>query len=105
MLSAEALWCIGCSGTETLSERDHARFRAMARNRFYTFQLGMDHSRGEKKENIVKRANLVAGMVRELQENPGLIEAWQDSEFAGTPYGQLLIPEIPGLGPGSPSVH
>ena len=73
-----------------LEEDDQGNFEQMARNRFYTFRLGMEHAAQQKSD----AAPLVKGMATELMENPGLERAWLNSAFSEAVYGLAVKREI-----------
>ena len=83
------IWRLGCAGAP-LEEDDQNNFERMARNRFYTFQLGMEHAAQQQTET----APLVKGMASELLESPGLERAWLNSEFSEALHGLAVKREI-----------
>ncbi len=77
-LSVEQIWQVGCA-RDPLSDHDWQHFISLARNRFYTFELGMQHALDTKE---VKHAEgLQAGFVTELMQAPGLEALWLQTEF------------------------
>lgn len=87
-LSLEEIWRLGCLG-DPLSSNDRAHFVKMARNRFYTFQLGIQHEVfGDKSEQKIDL--LIRGLVTELFEGPGLAREFADSEFCEGHYGRRV---------------
>ncbi|MBS03501.1 MAG: hypothetical protein CMQ24_12440 [Gammaproteobacteria bacterium] len=81
-LSLQEIWRLGCAD-EPLSDGDREHFVGLARSRFFTFRLGMEHARSGN--DAGKRASLIAGFVTELASGPGLERAWRDSEFFRDP--------------------
>jgi hypothetical protein len=85
--AAADLWRRGCQG-EILSPEDAGHFRRLARDRFYTFMLSVNHSKVQGEG--VKVRSVVSGFVSDLQAAPGLEAAWRESEFASAEWGQLV---------------
>lgn len=91
-LSLQEIWRLGCLG-DRLSSNDRQHFVKMARNRFYTFQLGIQHEIfGDKSEEKIDL--LVRGLVTELYEGPGLEREWRESEFCEGRYGQQVSHQL-----------
>jgi len=87
-LSLEDIWRLGCLG-DRLSSNDHAHFVKLARNRFYTFQMGIQHeASGERPDHRIEL--LIRGLATELLEGPGLERQWHDSEFSNGRIGKRV---------------
>ncbi len=87
-LSLQEIWRLGCLG-DRLSSNDREHFVKMSRNRFYTFQLGIQHEMfGDRSEEKIEL--LIKGLVRELYEGPGLEREWRESEFSQSRFGQRV---------------
>lgn len=87
-LSLQEIWRLGCLG-DRLSSNDREHFVKMARNRFYTFQLGIQHEVfGAMAEEKID--SLIRGLVTELYEGPGLEREWRESEFSEGRYGKRV---------------
>lgn len=85
--AAADVWERGCRG-ETLREEDETRFRQLARDRFYTFMLSINHSRVEG--NAEKVQSLIRSLAMDLSGAPGLKQAWYDNEFSSSEFGELV---------------
>ena len=83
-LSAEQIWLSGCAGAP-LSNHDWQHFVSLARNRFYTFQLGAQHAMDTGQRD--RYTALEAGFVTELMDFPGLEKIWVESEFRSSTIG------------------
>lgn len=83
-LSLEQIWISGCGGS-ALSDHDWLQFIGLARNRFYTFQLGAQHA--QETAQAERYSALEAGFVTELMEAPGLEKLWLQSEFKTSTSG------------------
>lgn len=81
-LSLQEIWRLGCADDD-LSDSDREHFAGLARSRFFTFRLGMEHARSVN--DAGKRASLIAGFVTELAAGPGLERVWRDSDFFRDP--------------------
>ena len=89
--SLNQIWIRGCKG-EDLSTPDFEHFKGLARSRFHTFNMSASHAKQERSEGEAESwiNGLVAGLVRELKESPGLERQWYQSEFTNFYYGQLV---------------
>lgn len=92
-LSLQEIWRLGCLG-DPLSENDREHFVKMARNRFYTFQLGLQHEIFSRERSEEKIELLIRGLVTELFEGPGLTREWHDSEFCEGQFGERVSREL-----------
>jgi hypothetical protein len=86
-LSVEQIWQVGCAG-EPLSDHDWQHFISLARNRFYTFELGAQHARETNQADHEEA--LQAGFVSELMLASGLEALWQQTEFRVSPSGKAV---------------
>ena len=80
--SLQEIWRVGCA-EEPLSDIEREHFRNLARSRFYTFRLGMEHAQASDDEK--RTVSLIAGFVTELNNHPGLEHVWRASEFVWDP--------------------
>ena len=85
-LSVEKIWQQGCAAA-ALSDHDWQHFVSLARNRFYTFELGFQHAVESDKPEHAEL--LQAGFVSELLFAPGLEAVWLKTEFRDSPTGKL----------------
>lgn len=85
--SAADTWRKGCLG-EQLSKLDMKKFVSMSRDRFYTFQLSVNHSQIAGEGGKVDR--LIRSLASELAQAPGLHHQWSESEFSNTDFGSLV---------------
>ena len=87
-LSVEQIWRQGCAA-EALSNHDWKHFISLARNRFYTYELGykhaMDTNQREHGEGLCK------GLVSELLASPGLEALWLQTEFRHSAPGKAAF--------------
>ena len=88
-LSLQEIWKLGCSN-ESLTPDDQKRFAAMARSRFHTFQLGIDHASDDDDHSL----GLIRGLAIELNDNPGLEKVWQRMAISGSKSGQLVALQL-----------
>ncbi|MDA0979651.1 MAG: hypothetical protein O3B72_13920, partial [Proteobacteria bacterium] len=88
MTSLEQVWNKGCRGDD-LSVEEKKKFAAMARSRFHTFVLGMDHADQQQDEDAA--LGLVRGLAREINENPGLKAIWMKLSVHDTDAGHQAI--------------
>lgn len=77
-LSVEQIWHQGCAA-EALSDHDWKHFVSLARNRFYTYELGFKHASETKQREHAE--GLQGGFVTELMASPGLQALWVQTEF------------------------
>ena len=84
-LSVEQIWRQGCAA-EALSDHDWKHFISLARNRFYTFELGYKHAVDTKQAEHAD--GLKAGWVSELMSSPGLEAVWLQTEFRHSTPGK-----------------
>lgn len=92
-LSLQEIWRLGCLG-DPLSENDRTHFVKMARNRFYTFQLGLQHEIFGAERSDDKIELLIRGLATELFEGPGLEREWHDSEFSEGRFAERVSREV-----------
>lgn len=91
-LSLQEIWQVGCRD-QVLSSHDREHFVKLARNRFYTFQMGLQHLLLVEKDPD-KLEPLIRGLVTELFEAPGLAKLWHESEFCEGKYGRLVSRQL-----------
>lgn len=84
---AADVWERGCRGDE-LSEQEYAGFRKLARDRFYTFLLSVNHSQTVGEGD--KIASLIRSLALDLVRSPGLEKEWHQSEWADEPFGAMV---------------
>lgn len=89
--SLEKIWRRGCRGDQLKTE-EQKRFAAMARSRFHTFVLGMEHAEG--KEDEAAADGLVRGLASEIRDNPGLRQMWQSMSINSTSQGQQVTLQL-----------
>lgn len=95
-LSLQEIWQKGCR-KEELHPADQEHFVKMARSRFHTFLLGMQHAEGINRRtgtSSTQSALLVRGMLRELNDYPGLETEWHRYHFADSTFGQLVSDQL-----------
>lgn len=88
-LSLQEIWRLGCSN-ECLTPDDQKRFAAMARSRFHTFEMGINHAENDKGRAL----GLIRGLAVELNENPGLAQVWQRMAISDTEPGQMVCLQL-----------
>ncbi|MDA9049542.1 hypothetical protein OAD22_08600 [Pseudomonadales bacterium] len=93
--SAAEIWQVGCTGA-VLEPTHRPKFITMARSRFHTFQLSINHS--QTIGDGAKIDALVRGLAIELHGAPGLAEQWFDSEFSADDFGELVNANLAQLG-------
>jgi hypothetical protein len=81
------IWTRGCRG-DRLKAPEIKRFAAMARSRFHTFQLGLEHARTQADDSIA--LGLIRGLAGELEQKPGLYNVWNRLAFSQTETGELV---------------
>lgn len=86
-LGLEEIWRLGCNG-ESLTPGDQKRFAAMARSRFHTFEMGIDHAIRQADED--KQLDLIRGLVVELMAAPGLKKLWLRMEISSSGVGEQV---------------
>ena len=86
-ISLQELWRLGCRDAE-LEPGDQQRFAAMARSRFHTFQLGIQHALQQPDAN--RFDGLVRGLAVELAEAPGLKRLWQVTALSTSEAGEQV---------------
>lgn len=84
---AADVWQRGCRG-DTLSEREYRGFLKLARDRFYTFTLSVQHSRLQGDADKVQ--SLIRSLALDLVRAPGLEAEWLRSEWADDEFGALV---------------
>jgi hypothetical protein len=86
-LTLEQIWEKGCQG-EKLDVGQQKRFVAMARSRFHTFQLGIDHA--NQQTDDAAAVALITGLASELAGRPGLKIIWLKMEVSRSNTGQQV---------------
>lgn len=81
------IWHKGCRGDQ-LKLAEQKRFAAMARSRFHTFQMGMEHAVRQKDEE--RSLGLIRGLAGELHEWPGLRKVWLKMSVSRSPDGEQV---------------
>lgn len=97
-LSLQEIWHKGCQG-EALHEDDVPHFHSMARSRFHTFLLGMQHAEGLSRRgnpSSLQARLLVNGLIKELRSSPGLATAWLEYDFANSEFGKPVTEGLKG---------
>ena len=89
--SLQDIWRQGCEG-KTLSTDEQKHFAAMARSRFHTFQMGMDHALRDEDEP--KQLGLIRGLAVELSEAPGLKQLWFKMAISSSQAGELVTLQL-----------
>ncbi|MDZ7684736.1 MAG: hypothetical protein U5O39_06785 [Gammaproteobacteria bacterium] len=89
---ADNVWQRGCQG-EALSEREYEGFHRMARNRFYTFVMSINHS--QVQGDADKIHSLVRSLALDLVRSPGLESEWHECEWANESFGALVTDMLP----------
>jgi hypothetical protein len=96
-MNAEELWERGCLGAD-LSTEGQKQFAAMARSRFHTFQLGIDHaSKSDNEDGIL---GLIKGMAIELKDRPGLRKIWSLLAVSKSEIGEQVSLQLEKLDQG-----
>lgn len=94
-MSPAELWRRGCSN-EPLSASAMKRFAAMARSRFHTFEMGINHavtlSDDDVNENPgeSKVEGLINGLASEMAASPGLQKVWHAMAVSKTELGERV---------------
>ena len=89
--SLETIWNRGCRGDD-LNNTEKKKFAAMARSRFHTFLMGVEHAERNTDEDAAN--GLVRGMAVEIRENPGLRAAWMRMSVVETDAGKRVNLQI-----------
>ena len=89
--SLERIWERGCRG-EDLKTDEMKKFAAMARSRFHTFVLGMEHA--DKNADQDAADGLVRGLASEIKASPGLRKLWMNMSVNGTSEGQQVTLQL-----------
>lgn len=84
-LSLQEIWRLGCAD-QPLHPLDAAHYTNLARSRFHTYMLGMQHAERKSPD----AALLVKGMTSELSANPGLEKEWRRYNFADSSSGKQV---------------
>ncbi len=92
--AAASLWERGCRG-EALTAAEHKGFHRLARDRFYTFVLSVNHSQAQG--DGAKIDSLVRSLVLDLDQSPGLKAEWYVSEWADASFGELVTAGLEAL--------
>lgn len=90
-LSVEQIWHTGCAA-EPLSDHDWQHFVSLARNRFYTFELGFGHAL--QTDTAEHGEALLKGFVSELLLSPGLEALWLQTEFRRSRPGEKVYKQL-----------
>ncbi len=83
----DSIWTKGCRGN-ALRANEHKRFAAMARSRFHTFTLGVEHAKSTEDDEAT--LGLITGMARELSEGPGLCKIWHVMAVSKSDLGEQV---------------
>ena len=86
-ISLAELWKRGCRN-EKLSPAAMKRFAAMARSRFHTFEMGVNHANSLPDEEKVE--GLINGLASEMVESPGLLKIWDRMAVSKTGLGDRV---------------
>lgn len=89
--SLEQVWEKGCRGVRLKAEQQK-QFAAMARSRFHTFQLGIEHARHQVDEKMF--LGLITGLAIELNEGPGLKRVWLQMSISQTISGKQVCLQL-----------
>ena len=81
------IWSKGCHGDQ-LKPSEQKRFAAMARSRFHTFQMGMEHA--DQQRDDEGSLGLIKGLASELLTSPGLRVVWSKLAVSQSPGGELV---------------
>ncbi len=90
-MTQEQVWEKGCRGIRLKAEQQK-QFTAMARSRFHTFQLGIEHARQQLDEKV--SLGLITGLALELNERPGLKNVWLQMSISQTDSGQQVCLQL-----------
>ena len=85
--SLQEIWDRGCRG-DALRVDDRKRFTAMARSRFHTFQMGINHAETESSDQHL--IGLISGLATELKDRPGLKKVWLRMPICQSEVGQQV---------------
>ena len=85
--SLSSIWEKGCR--EAGLSRDEAkRFAAMARSRFHTFEMGIEHASDPPDD--AKTQGLINGLAAEMRDAPGLQKLWQRMAISQSDLGKRV---------------
>jgi hypothetical protein len=90
-MTREQVWEKGCRGIRLNAELQK-QFAAMARSRFHTFQLGIEHARQQVDEKV--SLGLITGLAKELNERPGLKNVWLRLSISQTESGKQVCLQL-----------
>ena len=84
---AADVWQRGCRG-DSLSEREYRGFVKLARDRFHTFSLSIQHSHVQGDADKIQ--SLIRGLALELVRAPGLEAEWHRTDWAADDFGSMV---------------
>lgn len=94
-LSPTELWNLGCSD-KSLGTNSQKRFAAMARSRFHTFEMGVDHASKIPDDDRVQA--LIDGLAKEMHGAPGLAKIWHKMSVSQSNIGERVNLQLERLG-------